>query len=149
MKKLAIVLMVMVAIFAGTLPAYAADNKAPTKTGYTIYVNRATCKVDVYKNAKWYKGFSCSVGKASTPTPAGVFYTQAKGFSFGTSEYMCKYATQFKGNYCFHSYLYDSKGKYVIDGRMGMKISHGCIRLLPVNAQFICSLPRGTKIVIN
>lgn len=123
--------------------------KSTTDTKYVIYVDRASCKLHIYRDGKYYKYMPCCVGKPSTPTPAGTFYTTAKGFSFGTSQYKCKYATQFKGNYCLHSYLYDATGSYVIDARMGVPVSKGCIRLMPNDAQFICTLPLGTKVVIR
>ena len=42
--------------------------------------------------------------------------------------YKCWYYTQFKGNYLFHSIIYNLDGS-IRDGRLGMKLSDGCIRL--------------------
>lgn len=46
-----------------------------------------------------------------------------------------KYATRIKYGYYYHSILYDSTGSYIIDGRLGMALSHGCIRLDTDNAK--------------
>jgi lipoprotein-anchoring transpeptidase ErfK/SrfK len=69
--------------------------------------------------------------------------------SFGHG-YTCWYATQISGNYLFHSVLYYPGSKSRIkDGRLGMGVSHGCVRLAIENAKWIYdTIPRGTRIVI-
>ena len=55
-----------------------------------------------------------------------------KGLYFGVEKgYKCWYYTQFKGNYLFHSIIYNLDGS-IRDGRLGMKLSDGCIRLAKV-----------------
>lgn len=95
---------------------------------------------------KW----SCTIGKPSTPTIVGTFFVSGRKPGFGTNVYSVKYATRIKGGYYYHSILYDSKGNYVIDGRLGMALSHGCVRLAVKNAKWIYdNIPDNTKIIIH
>ena len=96
------------------------------------------------------KNYICSIGKPSTPTPLGTFKVGAKGYSFGENHgYVCYYYTQFKGNYLFHSIIYNLDNT-VRDGRLGFKISNGCIRLAKVNAKWIYdNIPYGTTVYIT
>lgn len=90
-------------------------------------------------NGAWvqlYK-WKCTVGKLETPTITGTFYINGRKPSFGTDEYSVKYATRIKDGYYYHSVLYDSTGSYIIDGRLGQALSHGCIRLETANAKWI------------
>ncbi len=97
---------------------------------------------------KW----SCTVGKPSTPTIKGVFAVGVKypAITSEGSKVSAKYATNIVGEYFYHSILYDLTGTYVYDGRLGVAISHGCIRLDTDNARWIFdNVPEGTTIVIN
>lgn len=40
---------------------------------YNIIINRATRKLSLYKDGKLFRQYTIAVGKASTPTPVGVF----------------------------------------------------------------------------
>ncbi len=132
-------------------------NKAQSyssNTSWLILVNCSTHKVGIFKGSKgnWSlkKYFSCTTGKPSTPTKKGVFSVGNRGTSFGSSTYTCWYWTQWSGNYLFHSILYmpGSKSR-VNDGRLGMSLSHGCVRLAISNAKWIYNnIPRGTKVVV-
>jgi lipoprotein-anchoring transpeptidase ErfK/SrfK len=130
------------------------NNGLSSKTSYLIWVDTKNFKVNVFKGSKgaWklLKSYSCSIGKSSTPTPKGTFYVGAKGYSFGYNHgYVCYYYTQFKGNYLFHSILYNLNGT-VKDGRLGMQISDGCIRLAKVNAKWLYdNVSTGTTVFIN
>lgn len=119
---------------------------------YLILVNRDACKVAIYTGRKgmWKetKYWSCSPGKKSTPTIAGSFKVGAKGKYFDSGVARCHWYTQFKGDYLFHSVLYRRNGT-LYDGRLGMKLSHGCVRLDIKNAKWIYDvIPRGTTVFI-
>ena len=44
--------------------------------------------------------------------------------------------------------LYYQNSNRVMDGRLGINASHGCVRLAIENAKWICdTIPRGTKVV--
>lgn len=136
----------------------AMDKKAQgysSSTSYLILVNRSTHKVGIYKGKKnaWnnVKKFSCGDGKSSTPTIEGTFTVGIKLRYFDSGRARCWYATQFRGNYLFHSVLYDQSStlKKILDGRTGVGVSHGCVRLQISNAKWIYdNIPRGTKVVV-
>jgi len=123
-------------------------------TNYLIWVDLINFKVNIFEGStnKWslVHSYLCTIGKPSTPTPKGNFTIGIKGLYFGVNKgYKCWYYTQFKGNYLFHSIIYNLDGS-VRDGRLGMRLSDGCIRLAKVNAKWIYdNIPMGTKVVIN
>lgn len=123
-------------------------------TSYLIWVDTKSFKVNIFtgKKSSWklIKSYSCSTGKPSTPTPTGTFYIGIKGYSFGYAHgYVCYYYSQFKDDYLFHSILYNLDGT-IKDGRLGMQISNGCIRLAKINAKWINNnIPAKTTVFIN
>ena len=91
-----------------------------------------------------------TVGKPKTPTITGIFYIDGRKPGFGTDDYRVKYATRIKGGYYYHSVLYDSTGSYLIDGRLGMALSHGCVRLDTDNSEWIYkNIPDTTAVLIH
>lgn len=129
-------------------------NNLSSTTKYLIWVDTKNFQVNIFvgKNKKWVftKKYICSIGKSSTPTPKGLFKVGAKGYSFGENHgYICYYYTQFKGNYLFHSILYNLNNT-IKDGRLGYEISNGCIRLAKPNAKWIYdNIPYGTTVFIS
>ena len=125
-----------------------------SNTQFLIYVDLNNFKVNILKGKKnnWIldKSYLCTIGKNSTPTPTGIFKIGVKGLYFGVNKgYKCWYYSSFKGNYLFHSIIYNLDGS-IRDGRLGMKLSDGCIRLLKANAKYIYdNVPQGTKVIIN
>ena len=126
-----------------------------SNTNYLILVNRSLHKVSIYRKSeglwspvkKWY----CGDGKSSTPTIEGNFTVGIKMLYFDSGSARCWYATQFSGNYLFHSVLYyqNSWPSTVMDGRVGEGVSHGCVRLQVDNAEWIYdNIPRGTKVIV-
>ena len=134
--------------------SYVNHNNYTSSTGYLIWVDTLSFKVNIFtgSNNNWRikKSYLCSIGKQSTPTPKGTFFVGIKGYSFGQNHgYVCYYYTQIKNNYLFHSILYNLDGT-IRDGRLGMKISDGCIRLLKENAKCLHdNVPSGTTIKIT
>ncbi|MGL5754621.1 MAG: L,D-transpeptidase family protein [Paraclostridium sp.] len=117
------------------------ENKIKSPTDYLLVTDLKNKYTYVFKkdNNIWinlYK-WKCTVGKPSTPTISGIFYINGRKSYFGTEDYSVKYATRIKDGYYYHSILYDSTGSYVIDGRIGKALSHGCIRLELYNAKWI------------
>ena len=119
-----------------------------SNTRYLILVDTTANRVGIYSGSvgKWNE---VTTGAKSTPTVKGTFTVQGKGKSFG-SGYTCWYYTQFYGNYLFHSVLYKQGSmSVIIDGRLGINASHGCVRLNINNAKWIYdNIPRGTKVVV-
>ncbi|MBW6409558.1 L,D-transpeptidase [Clostridium weizhouense] len=133
---------------------YVNSKNFSSKTKYLIWVDLKNFKVNIFSGSKnnWksLKSYLCTIGKISTPTPKGKFTTGIKGLYFGVNKgYKCWYYTQFKGNYLFHSIIYNLDGS-VRDGRLGMALSDGCIRLAKINAKWIWdNIPRDTTVVIS
>ena len=131
------------------------SQSAVSKTDFYIYVDTNKLTVSIFNGSlnNWtlVKSIRCSMGKSSTPTVKGKFSIGNKGLSFtADSGVVCKYYSQFYGNYLFHSVLYDSKGNNIVDGRLGMKISHGCIRLATEDAKYIYeNIPSGTTVWVK
>lgn len=130
------------------------DGEIKSETDYFIYVNRDKFMTYVYKknNNNWniVQSYLCSIGKPSTPTPTGSYKVKLKGEYFGVKHgYKCLYYTQIEKNYLFHSIIYNLNGT-VRDGRLGMAISDGCIRLATPNAKWIwMNVPKDTCIFIE
>ena len=125
-----------------------------SETNYFIWVDLKNFKTNIFKGSvnKWelINSYTCTIGKPSTPTPKGTYTVGIKGLYFGVNKgYKCWYYTQFKGNYLFHSIIYNLNGT-VRDGRLGMALSDGCIRLAKENAKWIYdNIPERTKVYIS
>lgn len=120
-------------------------------TGYLLAIDTSGCRVGVYTGSRghWEQVayWPCSPGAYSTPTVTGVFSVGSKGYYFDSYGSRCFYYTQFYGDYLFHSTLYYPSGG-VMDDRLGMNLSHGCVRLATSNAKWIYdNIPTGTTVV--
>lgn len=129
-------------------------NRYSSDTEWLILVDTSQNRTVVFKDGgygAWVvkKYFKCTTGAASSPTVKGQFTVGARGLSFG-SGYTCWYWTQFKGNYLFHSVLYNPGSKTSLqDGRLGINASHGCVRLAIDDAKWIYdNIPSKTKVVV-
>lgn len=123
-------------------------------TDYMIIVDTSINATCIYKKheGKWavYKYFRCTTGAPNTPTVKGEYTVGIKGVSFSGANYTCWYYTQISGNYLFHSVLYqrDSLTSFV-DARIGMNLSHGCVRLPIEKSKWIYdNIPTSTKVFI-
>lgn len=126
-----------------------------SSTGYLIWANLATQKVNVFKGSKgnWQliKCFRCASGASASPTPQGVTYVTYKQPGWFTSSYVCKPVVRFYPNsgYAFHSVLYTADGSRIKDGSMGYPVSHGCLRMMPAGIQWLYdNIPVKTTVVI-
>lgn len=125
-----------------------------SKTKWLILVDCENNKTAVFTGSKgtWelHRFMDCSTGAAVSPTVKGSFTVGNRGTHFGENKgYTCWYWTQFYGDYLFHSVLYQPYSKTEIqDGRLGMNLSHGCVRMDIEDAKWIYdTIPRGTKVV--
>ena len=122
-----------------------------SKTDYLIWVSRYTQKVIVYQGKKgdWevYKTFPCSSGENNTPTPAGIFATSIHGGYWNFDNYYVTNVTIFNGDHAFHSVLKSYSGGYY-DDRVGIPLSHGCVRMLESDCYFITQLPLNTTVIV-
>lgn len=127
-------------------------NLYSSSTPYLLMVNRSRHKVYVFQgyrgNWQQIREWYCGDGAASTPTVEGTFKVQSRGYYFDSGSARCYWWTQFYGNYLFHSVLYHKDGT-LMDGRVGMALSHGCVRLEIQNAKWIYdTIPSGSTVVV-
>lgn len=120
-------------------------------TGWLLAIDSPNCLVGVYRGSRGHwtnvHMWSCSPGKASTPTVTGLYSVGLKGYSFG-SGYTCYYWTQFYGDYLFHSELYYPGTFKWMEGTMGVPASHGCVRLPLDRARWIYdTIPSRTTVL--
>ena len=120
-------------------------------TSWMLMVDTTNCYVGIFTGGRghWSQWgyWLCSVGALSSPTPRGEYTVQAKGYSFGHG-YTCYYYTQFYGDYLIHSNTFYQGTFNIMDGRMGVNISQGCVRLPLDRAKWIYdNIPYGTKVV--
>ena len=127
-----------------------------SQTEYLIIIDTTYCSLGVFQGSKGnWEGiyyWLCSPGAYSTPTVRGDFTINSKGQYFYGANTGCRcwYWSEFHGgDYAIHSVLYTPNGKYISDGRLGMHLSHGCVRLDINNAYWIyANCPIGTKVLV-
>ena len=122
-----------------------------SKTDYLVWVSRYTQKVIVFQGSKgdWnvIQTFPCATGANYTPTPAGVFEIYDHTGRWNFDEYYVGYVSIFNGNHAFHTVLTNYDGT-LHDGRVGIPLSPGCVRMIHENARYIYNLPMYTRVVI-
>ena len=133
------------------------DKKAQqytSKTKWLILLNLGEHRVNIYygKKGKWrvIKSFKCSIGGAGSRTPSGDFQIGYKGRFFDSGSCRCWWYSSIVGSVLFHSTLYyqDPTPSRSLDPRLGLNISHGCVRLHIDNAKYIHDkVPSGTRII--
>ena len=121
-------------------------------TEWLLAVDTESCLVGVYYKMPygWEEGalWLCSPGTYYTPTVKGLFSVGSRGYSFDSYGVRCYYWTQFYGDYLFHSTTYYTNGAPK-DTRLGMHLSHGCVRLETSNAKWIYeTIPSGTTVYV-
>ncbi len=123
-----------------------------SSTPYLILVDTEECTVGIFTGSDYNWDllyyWQCAPGAPETPTVTGYFTVGSRGTYFDSGSYRCHYYTQFYGNYLFHSVLYDHYGN-LADSRVGMQLSHGCVRLSIDRAYWIYStIPSGTTVYV-
>ena len=124
-----------------------------SKTDYLVWVDKSDYTVNVYlgenKNWRLIESFPCAIGAPGTPTIEGRFeyYQQQERWQY--SGYYCGPIMRFKGGYALHSVLINNNGTFR-DGRVGVRISHGCVRMLPDDIKWMVSyVPLYTRILVT
>lgn len=122
---------------------------------YLIWVNLATQRVNVFQGSKenWklIRTGLVGTGKSSTPTPVGMFYVTRKQTGWFTPTYTVKPVVRFSAGsgYAFHSRLYYPGTNRLQDGRIGLPVSHGCIRMYDEDIQWLYNnAPIGTTVAV-
>lgn len=120
-----------------------------SRTKYMVWVSLSEYKVRLYEGSqyKWklIHEATCAIGAPGTPSITGSYeYLYKARWDYGT--YYVGPCLVFHGGYALHSVLlYQNGTEY--DGRVGVQISHGCIRLKKKDIDFIAkTIPVGTRI---
>lgn len=123
-----------------------------SRTNYLVWVSKHEYKVRVYEGAQYrwnlLKEFPCALGAWNTPTITGQFeYIERTQWNY--DGYYVGPVLRFHNGYALHStLLYYGGGEY--DGRVGVNISHGCVRLHPEDINWIANtIPFRTRIYIT
>lgn len=123
-----------------------------SRTDYLVWVSKHEYKVRVYEGAQYrwnlLKEFPCALGAWNTPTITGQFeYIERTQWNY--DGYYVGPVLRFHNGYALHStLLYYGGGEY--DGRVGVNISHGCVRLHPDDINWIANtIPFRTRIYIT
>ncbi len=124
-----------------------------SKTKYMIWVSKKDFQVNIFMGSQnsWTldRTFPCSIGASSTPTIEGQFEYFQWQPRWTYPDHYCGPIMRFYGGYAFHSYLIKYDGK-PYDGRLGMKISHGCVRMHPDDIGWMSeNIPLYTKVYIT
>ena len=130
---------------------------------YAVKVDRTNQVITVFSASSSgvynviVKQFICSTGTSKNPTPEGVFTlpdTARKEWRlFKTYNTYVRYAVHIKGNYFFHSLLYSKPDLKTLSRtslrKLGTPASHGCIRMLDEDVQWMYeNVLAGTKVFI-
>ena len=130
-------------------------DSSTSSTKYAIVLSRNYHRICVYKrtNKEWkvIRYCRCSIGASETPTPTGSFKVLGHVTMFGhAGNYSVWKATRFYKTYYFHSILTGWRNKAsIVDGRLGMSISHGCVRMAMDDATFLYKhSPKGSRVIV-
>ena len=131
----------------------AVESTDTDNSSYSITVYRPSQIVIVYDSAgNPVKVFSCSSGKAATPTKLGDYAIRAKyRWRFMVGNCYTQYASSFSSGYLFHSIPYNKKNAGTMSNasydKLGNPASSGCIRLCFRDTKWIYdNCPIGTKV---
>ena len=128
-------------------------NGISSRTGWLIYVDKSDYRVRVYQGQQYQwrevKSYPCAIGAPGTPTITGQFEYMSKESIWPYNGYYVGPIMRFYNGYALHSTLrYYGGGEY--DGRVGVQISHGCIRLHPEDITWMWNnIPLYTKVYIT
>ncbi len=120
-----------------------------SRTNYMVWVSLSEYKVRLYEGGQYHwrpiHEATCAIGAPGTPSITGSYeYKYKARWDYGT--YYVGPCLVFHGGYALHSVLlYQNGTEY--DGRVGVQISHGCIRLKKKDIDLIANtIPVGTRI---
>lgn len=124
-----------------------------SRTNYLIWVSKSDFTVKVYKGSRYnwecIRTAPCAIGAPGTPTIEGQFEYKYAGGRWDYGSYYVWPTMMFYGGYALHSTL-RATGGGMWDDRVGVMISHGCVRMHPVDIDWIyATIPVGTRIYVT
>ena len=124
-----------------------------SRTNYLVWVSKRDFTVKVYQGSQYnwecIRTAPCSIGAPGTPTITGQFEYQYMGGTWSYPNFYVYPTLVFYGGYALHSTL-RAWGGGMYDDRVGMMLSHGCVRLHPADIDWIyATIPKGTRIYVT
>ena len=126
-----------------------------SRTNYLVWIDKSEFRVRVYTGYKdnWIekKSFPCAIGAPMSPTPTGSYEYQYRmsHWDYLDEGYYVGPCLVFYGNYALHSTLQSYRGG-AFDDRVGVMISHGCVRLRKADIDWLDNnLPVGSRIYLT
>ncbi len=124
-----------------------------SRTNYLVWISRKDYTVTVFEgsanNWSYVNAFKCSIGAPSTPTITGQYEYFSREARWSYPTYYVGPIMRFYRGYAIHSTLLRYGGG-VADGRLGMQISHGCVRVAPENMNWLVNtVPLYSKIYVT
>lgn len=124
-----------------------------SRTNYMVWIDKSDFKVRVYKGSKgkWeeVKSFTCAIGAPGSPTITGSFEYEYRMPQWSYPGYYVGPCLVFYGNYAMHSTLLQYNGT-PYDNRVGVMISHGCVRLRKADIDWLDrNLPVKSRVYIT
>ena len=126
-------------------------------TLWRISINRATHTIRVTRNGQLQRSFLAVVGKASTPTPRGLYAVYEKVHQQDESGFIGPWALHLTAHSDVFENFGGGPGRVAIHGRgpsslgdpLGSSRSHGCVRIDNVNIIWMARVvPLGTPVEI-
>ncbi len=139
----------------GEIAAAASAFGLTSETPYLLWTDLWRLETYLLKTdgSAWHleRRIPCSVGDFSHPTPRGLYRISSHLVSLGKREqYLTVYALHIFGDYLYHSVLLAPEGNELSDGRLGERISHGCIRhSVEESRRLYRTVPDGTTVLIR
>ena len=124
-----------------------------SRTEYLIWVDKSDYRVTLFEGSKnnWrgVGSYPCSIGAPSSPTITGQFEYFSKETRWSYPTYYVGPIMRFYRGYALHSTLLRYNGADA-DARLGQKISHGCVRMVPEDIQYLWdTVPLYTKVYVT
>lgn len=128
-------------------------NGIASRTPYLVWVSLSEYKVRLYMGEQYHwkllREMPCAIGAPSTPSITGQYEYQYKAARWDYGSYYVGPCLIFHGGYALHSVLL-RQNNTEYDGRVGVMISHGCIRMKKKDIDYVASLiPVKTKIYLT
>ena len=125
----------------------------PSDTQYLVWVNKSKYTVYVFlgKNKNWREVYSCkcSIGAYDSPTVTGVFKYFSRESRWTYDDFYVGPIMRFYGSYAIHSTLLKYDGSNY-NNAVGVKNSHGCVRVRPDNLSWLISyVPLKTTVYVS
>lgn len=124
-----------------------------SRTNYMVWIDKSDFRVRVYKGSKgkWeeVKSFACAIGAPGSPTITGSYEYEYRMPQWSYPGYYVGPCLVFYGNYAMHSTLLQYNGT-PYDDRVGVMISHGCVRLRKADIDWLDrNLPVKSRVYIT